>query len=289
MESFGEKRAITLYNSLISGKHFFMYPWSNENLDVLFKIIDVKDKDVLSVMSSGDQPLLCHYHGAKHVDTFDINYDALFLFILRKWLIENTDRRILSRKTFGAGDPELGELMKKIIPQNIDEEDAYSYWKTLIRKFDEISLYGKTYRLDKRMFDLPEHEYDWLLPFSLELKKDIRRINFKFYNINFFKELNLNNKYDVIILSNILEHSKSRDDWCIAKKNILDLLNPNGVAVCTNKIFRYGDSWHRNEVKLLTDNSKSDLEYLQVEEFKTIVDDENGYIPIGYQYRKIKK
>lgn len=50
-----------------------VYPTTNENLDLLFKAIDVKDKNVLTVGSSGDQVIYSITNGAKNVVCFDIN------------------------------------------------------------------------------------------------------------------------------------------------------------------------------------------------------------------------
>ncbi|MBO7527878.1 MAG: DUF3419 family protein, partial [Clostridia bacterium] len=49
------------------------YSMTNEHLYTMFKNLDVKNKDVLTVGSSGDQILYAILFGAKNVTCFDIN------------------------------------------------------------------------------------------------------------------------------------------------------------------------------------------------------------------------
>jgi 16S rRNA C1402 (ribose-2'-O) methylase RsmI len=50
-----------------------IYTFSNENLDHLFKKVNVKGKKVLTVGSGGDQAIYSIYKGAREVDLIDAN------------------------------------------------------------------------------------------------------------------------------------------------------------------------------------------------------------------------
>ena len=63
--NFGSKSLFDKYSGI--------YPYSNENLDVLFNNLDLKDKEVLSVAGSGDHAFYSYNKGACNVDLFDVN------------------------------------------------------------------------------------------------------------------------------------------------------------------------------------------------------------------------
>jgi hypothetical protein len=49
---------------------------TNENLHISMKYIPKNCNRALVVAASGDHPLFCSLYGAKHVDTFDVSYNA---------------------------------------------------------------------------------------------------------------------------------------------------------------------------------------------------------------------
>ena len=65
-----------------------VYYHSNENLKELFSFIDVKDKDVLSVLASGDQVFHFYANGAKKVETFDVNRLTFYYYYIRLWTLK---------------------------------------------------------------------------------------------------------------------------------------------------------------------------------------------------------
>ena len=255
-----------------------MYPWSNENLDELFKFIDVKDKKVLSVMASADQPLLCYLNGALKVDTFDRNYCTLYHFYFRKWIIEHTNRRNIDN----LSDNIINKVLTSVIPKNEEENSALIFWKM---------LYNSNFRenvdeLDPKIFDIPLRSNDYLLSYAKRLKEEINNIDFDFYNINLFKNIDIPCEYDILILSNILECASSVEELKKARRNILKLLKPDGVAVCSYKKNSMNSNNHKKEVNILSTKYYSN--YLKLEEFGVKTNDEYGWNDLGYQYRKCK-
>ena len=255
-----------------------MYPWSNENLDELFKKIDVKDKKVLSVMASGDQPLLAYLNGAETIDTFDRNYCTLYHFFLRKWIIENTSKRIFER----FDEKFIKKVLDLAKPNSDIEESALIFWKILYNS----NFKENNYELNSLIFDKPIRTNDYLLPYATRIKEEINNIEFNFYNIDLFKNIDIENSYDVIILSNILECATNIEELKNARHNILRLLNPNGVAVCSYKKNSMRSESHKYEKSILSIKYYS--YYLKPEEFGIKTQDEYGFNDLGYQYRKLK-
>lgn len=63
----------------------YIYTRTNENLNLLLKDIEVKNKKVLTVLASSDQLFYFLLKNAKEVETFDINVLTKYFFYLRKW------------------------------------------------------------------------------------------------------------------------------------------------------------------------------------------------------------
>ena len=54
----------------------YLYSRTNEDLKSLFEIIDVRDKNILSVLSSSDYLFSALFKEAGNIETFDINYSV---------------------------------------------------------------------------------------------------------------------------------------------------------------------------------------------------------------------
>ena len=66
-----------------------LYMFTDENINDMTKKLNLANKDILTVTSSGDQALNFLLEGAKSVRLFDENTYAECLFYLKKSLIEN--------------------------------------------------------------------------------------------------------------------------------------------------------------------------------------------------------
>ena len=58
----------------------YIYTRTNENLNLLLKDIEVKNKKVLTVLASSDQLFYFLLKNAKEVETFDINVLTKYFF-----------------------------------------------------------------------------------------------------------------------------------------------------------------------------------------------------------------
>ena len=228
---------------------YLLYAATNEDLDNLFKKINVKDKDVFTVLASSDHALSCYASGAKSIDTFDIIYISLWYAYLRKWLIVYQNKFYPSYHFFKDGDRELYELICSITPSNEDEADAQIFWK----EYMELHNYRSDYCLfNSNVCDQPT-------PFTgkIDLIKHFYDKPISFKNLNIFKPVYTNKKYDLIFLSNILEHVHFDEDLVNVRNNIENLLKVGGEAICSSKIYDIDSPYHEKEIKVLTENKLS--------------------------------
>lgn len=203
-----------------------LYYSTNENLDELFKYVDVKDKDVLTVLSSSDQYFYCLFNDARSVDSYDINKLTKYYYYLRLWGIKYLDLFYPSEDLF-KNHIYIYELLKLVDCNDKSEEEAYMFWNSYIRKvfpFDNKNLFY----VGSKKTGISD---------TTKLIESIDKNKFSFYNSD-IKNINSNKKYDVIITSNILEYCSS-DTTRIIRDKLDSLLNEDGIIVCSNIMYRY--------------------------------------------------
>ena len=66
-----------------------LYFSSNERLEDIFSYFDFKNKDILSVIGSGDQAISFYLNDVNKVDLFDINRLAIYYYYIRIWAMYN--------------------------------------------------------------------------------------------------------------------------------------------------------------------------------------------------------
>ena len=76
-----------VYSTRYSSKYNKIYFSTNEQLNNLFKNINIKNKDVLTVLGSGDQSFFCYQNDAKSVDVFDINKLTIYILFTQKIIL----------------------------------------------------------------------------------------------------------------------------------------------------------------------------------------------------------
>lgn len=209
------------------GRLFFN---TNEDFDILFKNINFNDKNVLSVLASGDQMFMAYNRGAKNVDTFDKNKLTLYYYYMRKWSIEYFKEKYpyaLLRNDYDK----LEKLLDIVKTNSREEYKALLFWRGLCKdRFLFSSIFIK--------------DID-LVPFrdSEQLKKLIPE-NINFNRVDFFKKLKskINGKYDIIIFSNILEWIYGNEETItIVRDNLYNLLNDKGIVLCSELKCRLAD------------------------------------------------
>ena len=268
------KKVYTVSNNEYMDPGLYVFSESNENLAELFKKYNVGNKVVLSVLSSSDQLFSCYVEHAKEVDTFDKVYITLYYYYLRKWIIENKNMLYLPSQLFCSGDFEIYKLICNLKPKSKKEEEAKIFWKTYLKyknyKLGNI-IFSETTKREAKPFD--EH-IDCL---KSKLKDDI-----SFKNFNLEDNIKLNKKYDVIILSNILEYiNTSPTKLVTVRDNLENLLNDDGIVICS---YLMKNSYlHNREIEILTRNK------LQFENKTTYYDNiSKTNKDLAYTYRKTR-
>ena len=188
----------------------------------------------MTVLASGDQAFHCMEKGAINIDCFDINKLTYYYFILRIWLIKYNDLYYVDEDNILY---EASKLLKRILPETDNEKKAYLFWKLLLKEINDIGVLFRHVGLYNGIYSLEK------------IKKFVSNNAIPFHNIDFLEEeVNWNNTYDVLILSNIHEYADI-NRMRIYVNNIYNLLEDDGYAVISN--FEYLPD---DKLSLLLDN-----------------------------------
>lgn len=198
-----------------------VYFETNENLSDMYKEVNFLDKDVLTVLASSDQFFLANYLGAKKVDSFDKNILALYYYYLRKWTL-SIDGETYPFKLLDNNYDWLDKLLIRVNPKSDNENIALKFW--------QLHLLEKS-RLDL-LFHEDENVGKTLFKTYNSLGSVADRDN-NFININLFGKVNLEDTYDIIMISNIPEWAKNNMHMTNLNNNLYNLLNNNGIVLCS--------------------------------------------------------
>ena len=212
-------------------EHSFIYRNTNENINGYLSQLNIKDKNVLTVASSGDHALISLLHKAKTVETFDINHFAKFYQELKisAYQILNYEDFI---NFFYTEKGFTYDIFEKItnLPKEIQE-----FWQYLFDYHDDYEI------IDSQLFSNFEYSYDILKNTIPYLNKEYFYQNKTINNLTFYQYNALNlptaltKKYDIIMLSSIPNFIK--DFYNLeAFKNYLEQLSnyltSNGIIIC---------------------------------------------------------
>ena len=239
-----------------------VYHSTNEDLVKLFNNVKLKDKDVFSVLSSGDQVFTCFYKGAKSVDSFDINKLTIYYYYLRKWMITKKHSEYI-KDWYLESNRDLIKLIMTVDPVIEDEKNAQIFW---------LNYINSNNGLDKNIFLPTSERYKNVFSDDIDgLSKRIK--NIKFYNYDISSSFILKKKYDVVVLSNVLECLVHPAQLFRAKSNVSRLLKSGGICLCSHIMEDKDSNIHEKEIEIMT---SGDLEY---------IDDYNKH-DVGYVYKK---
>lgn len=247
-----------------------IYFQSNEYLNPLFQNFSVEGKDVFSVLASGDQMFLSYQEGAKSVDTFDINQLTYYYYYLRKWSILYFNEYYPPAKELFQSHQFLFDVFKKSDLFDEEDQDALNFWKeytsnTLGYQNEEL-FYFSTNAGSNEIRDLTR------------LKEILKKNPLSFQPIDISKEFSITKKYDVIILSNILEYLYFMDtDFNQLKSNLNSLLKDDGVIICSHFMHRVG---------LEKDQFRDTFDYHEFPYYRKKSIIKNLDSPLGYSYTK---
>ena len=195
-----------------------IYFSTNEKLQELFSKVNFDGNDVLSVLSSSDQVFLSRSANAKSVDYFDKNYITLYYYYLRLWAIKY-DKIYYPYELLCDDNVWLKELLNKVNTSSRLEKRALSFWK----KMSKYYAISELFNMGKDFIDVSKVDFEKAIV-----------DNGCFYNVDFFKPVFIDKKYDIIVASNILEWVSDKYDFIMVRDNAYRLLNDNGIILCSD-------------------------------------------------------
>lgn len=205
-----------------------VYYKTNEDLVDMYRDIDFEDKKVLTVLASSDQVYTARFLGAKTVDSFDKNRLTLYYYYLRKWSIKYKNE--LYPKVL-RGNNWLKRLLEVVKPESEEEHKALEFFKRHVK--DNTNFYNLFYE------DHLDEEKGKTFYSRASHIKDTIDMDMKFVDFDMFGKSEIEDKYDIVLVSNILEWARGdKTKFMIAEENLNKILNPKGLVVCSSLINR---------------------------------------------------
>lgn len=266
-----------------------VYYSTNENINGYMTLFDLNNKDVLTVMASGDHAFNACFNNCLNIDTFDTNiltkYYALgikrsailafnyydYLEFLKK--LVSTDLSI----------DELDSLFKKIYPY-MDKEDKL-FWKEIFdynyllqkNKQDPLNLFRMLLiNISNTDEDIFKNSYLCNEENYNELRNKLGKTNIYFYNIECLElSKKLTKKYDLIFLSNICDYFYKNfglywkyDNLKNVEDSFSKILNKNGILFI-NYLYNFYSCVSNIYHSTIANCSSVTLDNLTLEEYYT--------------------
>ena len=204
-----------------------IYFETNENLVDMYRQIDFLDKEVLTVLASSDQVYTARYMGAKKVDSFDKNPLTLYYYYLRQWTLKYMNKMY----PYPIADNDhnwLERLLDKVEVSSKEEADAFAFWKKHVDMGTNLEALFYHDQPEGKVLFKTTNSIGSVVDFPMD-----------FYNIDLYEEVDLGKRYDVVMVSNILELFKGDvKKLYLAKDNLSGLLKRDGVILCSSLLSR---------------------------------------------------
>lgn len=222
--SFDFEATKRLVNGHSQDNYSWVYAQTNEHLRELYSNVDFMGKNVLSVASSGDQMFMAYAFGAKHVDLFDVNKLTFYYYYLRLWTIQYFDRfypKIPFHKRY------LNDLLRMVKVKDEAEEMALNYWHEILDGVNSAML-ANIFIYEGKHLDGSKNELS-IIKDSLTSDKST------FYNFDLSNYFKCEDKYDIVVASNIVDWLHGSEAAIERyKDNLYNLLNDNGIVLCSD-------------------------------------------------------
>jgi len=219
------------------------YIVTNEDLRLSMNCMPTNCNKALTVAASGDHPLFCSLYGAKHVDTFDISYNAKCIMDIKTAAISELTYyeylKLLANlhNTYDiAHVPYMSNISQKLSSTEYDYMCAMSGY----RLFNMCGVYDKA---------------DPVLPNGQEYRQ-LQKIVQNHYNFYWTDLSNLNTclveNYDFVHLSNIFDYICDRNLQFVILERLVKHLNIGGRIVIQHLCFDPWDAEHFAKVSVGT-------------------------------------
>lgn len=208
----------------------FIYKKTNEKLNEFIDLLLNKDK-VLSVIGSGDQILNTLLTKPSKIDAFDISVFPKFFLKLKIASIKSLSRDEYIKFFFSTTETFLDEFYDDLYFDKIRKEldiEAEDFWTYLFQYNDWYDIYNSTLFSSESVFEeqaiiqnkyLDNDEY-------YKLRDILQSVQINYIESNLL-DLKINDTYDLIYLSNILEYVKKSayfdkiDELSVKNKGII--------------------------------------------------------------------
>ncbi len=265
--------------------------FTDENINAMTNKLDLKDKDILTVTSSGDQALNFLLEGAKSIKLFDNNIYSECYFYLKKALIENISYQeflnfyfpgFFNKKEFFS--KEKYDLAKDSLPDGKVRE----YWDYIFNNYTKQEVkdmfiqrvYDKKDTISRNNYLKNESNYNKLK----EILKNINKVDFQEINI-LHELLYIDKPVDFIYLSETLNKISASNQIEYLKKikaltlNISNNIKENGTIAVSYMHCFLDDYWYnlKNNIQTIISNPTNTEDFLN-KECQTI-NFKGGYIP----------
>lgn len=208
----------------------FIYKKTNEKLNEFIDLLLNKDK-VLSVIGSGDQILNTLLTKPSKIDAFDISVFPKFFLKLKIASIKSLSRDEYIKFFFSTTETFLDEYYDDLYFDKIRKEldiEAEDFWTYLFQYNDWYDIYNSTLFSSESVFEeqaiiqnkyLDNDEY-------YKLRDILQSAQINYIESNLL-DLKINDTYDLIYLSNILEYVKKSayfdkiDELSVKNKGII--------------------------------------------------------------------
>lgn len=208
----------------------FIYKKTNEKLNEFIDLLLNKDK-VLSVIGSGDQILNTLLTKPSKIDAFDISVFPKFFLKLKIASIKSLSRDVYFKFFFSTTETFLDEYYDDLYFDKIRKEldiEAEDFWTYLFQYNDWYDIYNSTLFSSESVFEeqaiiqnkyLDNDEY-------YHLRDILQSAQINYIESNLL-DLKINDTYDLIYLSNILEYVKKSayfdkiDELSVKNKGII--------------------------------------------------------------------
>ena len=295
-----ECSGIWCYDS--DNKFKYIYLYTTENIAAYMPYLNLANKSLATVGSSGDQALNAALFDCKDISVIDICPFAKEYFYLKKAAITLLSRNeFLSFFAYKNGmfennsmtfNKKIYQKLREIIKED-DLEVAY-FWDYLFKKYSGL-------RIRKRLFifgENPKSEETKLNAYLQddlsynEIKNKINNININFIQ-NDLHKIELNNKYDNIILSNLFTYCSS-DQINLLFKKMYNLLNDNGIMQVAylyqvDKNNLYNEETLNRGLNTILDNLPQDIILNSFQSVYQIEDINSSIKDTVITYKKVKK
>ena len=270
-------------------KNYFcwLYPFTNENINGYYSQMNFEDKNVLTVIGSGDHILNAFLLGANRIEGFDTNplakyYVELKIAAIKSLTLEEFILFFYNKSIFKIPKYYMNKEMYGKVRKNLND-NFLEFWDYVFNKYSPKELY-KSFLFTDDFLSL-----DALVRSNLylqgdnfnQLKQLISNKKVTYHNIGLQDLGELDKKFDIIILSNIpafLKEIYKTDQLRKFKELINNIKYPNTKIVVSylySNLLEHGSSKEDiyNFYKLTEYFSLEEYEYLAFESTDTLGND----------------